>query len=1627
MYKNKICLNVEILSIFLLVFFIKTYPVFSQTSQDFFYESNLNSIKKNNLNGFNNHLNQKQSDISNYANFIGYSYKEAKIDYNLSFPSYNSQSQALSQSHFHPTTTNNFYGYNYSAATAFLNPLFNLGFLATLANNNNYILPAASLAFLALSFGAFVTANDVFNVIRNFDSDESDYFNDNLSVHEMDLDYDPKQDESPKIFVDKIDKDSKNGFEKIINNSSEVIIMQKMDYLLSKLFNSSSTANDNDNLKILLFRALKLSDKELKNRLLQIASLDVVTQFSDYMDYHDHISQANIDMWNQEVFYKFLTTQITTISSLHIFLARMMKLDESLSDEYLLLKYNLGDTESAESSKFITGTINRLFDYLSSFDPVNYQLRYGPKLTRNDSYEKIKRVLLDIDPTELEARLSYNIKKYHEIDYQHLIKSKKLKLINAESLISYLNNLDHKIRLFFLITALNLIEHVEVEKLFDDGQNLSSDDFADNFIYQFIKYHSLGDIPQTKDKNTENKVDKTADKSFEYSILSLDELTYEFKNLLDAELIDLVKSSKLFEFVSYDDFSVNSELIRQFVKTKLNDDQIKLHIFFSAFLNLAPFKPYVIAKIYRLQINYVYQIKKDIFIDFHLFMKDHDELSRYLIEFFYFASTKDTKKLNGLIQNKEFFEHKEIKKYLKAGYIKNYIKFLAKSNDRLKQALFIKFIFGNNALNKSSTNLSSLINDHYPNHDYDDKQLIDLFSKGLKYLNKDDQALIALTNKFEKLSDKELVDLVKSSILFEFIFYDDLSVNSELIRQFVKTKLNDDQIKLHIFFSAFLNLAQYIPGTISQIYLIDPHYVHQIKKDIFIDFHLFIKDHDKLSRYLIEFLYFISVKRTKKLNGLIQNKEFIEHEARKKDFKPIYIKNFIKFLAKSNDRLKLALFIRFIFGDNVLSTDLSSLINDHYPNHGYDDKQLIDLFSKGFKYLNKDDPAFIALAHKFEKLSDKELVDLVKSSKLFEFISYDDLLVNSELIRQFVKTRLNDDRIKLHVFFSAYLNLAQYTSDILAKIYSVNPMHVHQIKKDIFIDFHLFVKDHDELSRYLIEFFYFASTKDTKKLNGLIQNKDFFEHEETKKHLKTGYIKNFIKFLAKSNDRLKQALFIKFIFGDNALNKSSTNLSSLINDHYPNHGYDDKQLIDLFSKGFKYLNKDDPAFIALAHKFEKLSDKELVDLVKSSKLFEFISYDDLSVNSELIRQFAKTKLNDDQIKLHVFFSAYLNLSQYTSDILAKIYSINPMHVHQIKKDIFIDFHLFVKDHDELSRYLIEFLYFISTKNTEDWKDFIQNKELLEHEASKKYFKTGYIKNYIKFLAKSNDRLKLALFIRFIFGDNVLSSDLSSLIKDYYPNHGYSHKQLIDLFSKGLKDLNKYDPAFIALAHKFENLSDEELVDLVKSSKLFEFISYDDLWLNSELIRQFAKTKLNDDQIKLHIFFSEFLNLGEYSPHNLAQMYHIPVKNVYRIKKEIFINFHLFIKDHDELSIYLIDFLYFISTKIAKDWKGFIQNKELLEHEASKKYFKTGYIKNFIKFLAKSNDRLKLALFIKFIFGDNVLSTDISSLINDHYPNHGYDDKDNSQLTDLFLDDFVQNSYKFNQQRAYKSIRDKNKI
>ena len=412
-YKNKICLNVEILLIFLLVFFFKVL-------QDFFYDSNLDSINNNNLNAVNNQLNQKQSDISNYANFIGYSYKEAKIDYNLSFLSYNSQAQ----SPLHPTTTNNFHGYNYSAATVFLNPLFNLGFLVTLANNNNYILPAASLAFLALSFGAFVTANDVFSVIRNFESDESDYFNNNLSVHEMDLDYDPKQDESPKIFVDKLDKDSKDRFEKIINNSSEVIIMQKIDYLLSKLFNSSSTANDNDNLKILLFTALKLSDKELKNRLLQIASLDVVTQFSDYMNYHDHISQANIDMWNQEVFYKFLTTQITTISSLHIFLAQMMKLDESLSDEYLLLKYNLGNIESAESSMFITGTINRLFDYLSSFDPVNYQLRYGPKLTRNDSYERIKIVLLNIDPTELEARLSYNIKKYHEIDYQHLVKSK---------------------------------------------------------------------------------------------------------------------------------------------------------------------------------------------------------------------------------------------------------------------------------------------------------------------------------------------------------------------------------------------------------------------------------------------------------------------------------------------------------------------------------------------------------------------------------------------------------------------------------------------------------------------------------------------------------------------------------------------------------------------------------------------------------------------------------------------------------------------------------------------------------------------------------------------------------------------------------------------------------------------------------------------------------------------------------------------------------------------------------------------------------------------------------------------------------------------------------------------------
>ena len=333
------------------------------------------------------------------------------------------------------------------------------------------------------------------------------------------------------------------------------------------------------------------------------------------------------------------------------------------------------------------------------------------------------------------------------------------------------------------------------------------------------------------------------------------------------------------------------------------------------------------------------------------------------------------------------------------------------------------------------------------------------------------------------------------------------------------------------------------------------------------------------------------------------------------------------------------------------------------------------------------------------------------------------------------------------------------------------------------------------------------------------------------------------------------------------------------------------------------------------------------------------------------------------------------------------------------------------------------------------KYFIQNKEFFAREARKKYFQPRYIKNYIKSLAKSNDKLKLALFIKFIFGDNVLSTDLSSLINDHYHNHGYSQKQLIDLFSKDLfdeikkhnedndrkllistktKDLNKYDQAFIDLAHKFENLSDEKLIDLIKPSKLFEFISYDDLSVNSELIRQFIKTKLNDNQIKSHVFFSAFLNLDKYSPNNLTQIYHIHAKHVHQIKKEIFIDFHLFIKDHDELSRYIIEFLYFISTKHKKDFIGFIQNKDFFAYEASKKYFKAGYIKNYIKFLAKSNDRLKLALFIKFIFGDNVLSTDLSSLINDHYPNHNYDYKDNSLLIHLFLDDFVKNSYKYTQ-------------
>ena len=151
------------------------------------------------------HLQLEVYNNPNYSNFISYSYKEDKIDCNLSFLSYNYYSQA----YFNPTIINNFHGYNYSFATAFLNPLFNLGFLAILVNNN-YILPT-SLAFLALSFGAFYITNDVFSVIRNFESEESDYFN-SLSVHEMDLDYYPKQDESPKIFVDNIYQDSKDRF-----------------------------------------------------------------------------------------------------------------------------------------------------------------------------------------------------------------------------------------------------------------------------------------------------------------------------------------------------------------------------------------------------------------------------------------------------------------------------------------------------------------------------------------------------------------------------------------------------------------------------------------------------------------------------------------------------------------------------------------------------------------------------------------------------------------------------------------------------------------------------------------------------------------------------------------------------------------------------------------------------------------------------------------------------------------------------------------------------------------------------------------------------------------------------------------------------------------------------------------------------------------------------------------------------------------------------------------------------------------------------------------------------------------------------------------------------------------------
>ena len=1069
-----------------------------------------------------------------------------------------------------------------------------------------------------------------------------------------------------------------------INQDYQVLNKLIVDSVfLPSSLNSSKIAH----LKELVTLVLSLSDDQIrsvieKNIKMHLANdkykwiLDEkVDSNLQSLNYRDLYLSQDYSKWNQQSLRKFLLSQVTTGSSLHFLLKYFFDLDSSTTGRVLFNDYRLVGEDGKVLNHLLWSKRIEMLKLLLSFDPQNYDQRYGPLADDDISIEQLNLLIKTISDAQLRARINAGL--WSVLEYR--IYPQYFQPITSQSIIEFIKTLKTPGRQYFFVASiLQLIENSPygIVDGIEDSMKEESDQL-DGLQLDALELQVMVDFFNF----------------FDDSGLQL--FLFKYHQLSIEEIIKALQSHPTLA----EGFEINENLASAY----------KLYVFTylqSVFFNLDDSSIDDITKTHQLSKPEILYQKKVLLENIFQIFFPNSTLELKEIKEFAETQSKDLR----LSIEKEFFELKLIfdglsetelmemivssplfndvdlrvhNKFSNFNY-QNLINIIENSSEMKKHIIWSVI------LELNSTKASDIARMYSVTESYISqlKQTIkkDMLNKFSAKMQKHVMTLEELLDKFYSLESSMVIEKITNSSYFNDLDLGDKhhfpNFNYENIVSIID---QSPRINKHIILSIILNLDSTTAADIAKKYKTAFSVVSDRKKRIVKQMiQAFLPQEQSDIKSLEELIkIYQGMPQSEVINRLIQS-QYLSHLdlSNKQKYPNMSYRSLTELINRVND------IRRHIILSNILKIDSAEVI-DIRQLYSISPKFFSDIRRQVIKAMEKLFAQTPQIAYKqsltlpqlqsiYYQLSNAEVEDRIITSSFFKGIDLEDRIkfpnFNRKTLNRLIKSA---SPIKKHVIFSVLLNLDANRLYELSEIYSVHTSSLTFHKKAIIKTLlEMFGKNSQskdlslsiekEFSELKLIFDGLSETEliDKIVLSPLFNDVDLHDHN---KFPNFNY-QTLIDFIENSSEAKKHIIWSVI------LELNSTKLAGIARMYSVTESYISqlKQMIikDMLNKFSAKMQKHVMTLEELLDKFSSLESSMVIEKITNSSYFNDLDLGDKhhfpNFNYENIVSIID---QSPPINKHIILSIILNLDFTIAADIAKLYKTSPQVVYVKKKRI----------------------------------------------------------------------------------------------------------------------------------------------------------------------------------------------------------------------------------------------------------------------------------------------------------------------------------------------------------------------